>query len=117
HCQGRAVFGHLPVPVPLDIKELKEQMGQGKLEPDGVYAAFVRMDMVYGPSFQGIAEIHRGNGQLLAQLRLPKTVEDTSEDYVLHPSVMDGALQAAVGLINGGSESTQPQLPFALESL
>src|SRR5262249_59736453 len=52
------------------------------------------------------------------RLRLPKAVEDTSGDYVLHPSLMDGALQACVGLIDGSTEgSNQPRLPFALESL
>src|SRR5439155_7640198 len=56
--------------------------------------------------------------QVLAQLRLPRTVEDTSGDYVLHPSLMDSALQAAVGLIDSLSElSTEPRLPFALETL
>ena len=53
----------------------------------------------------------------MAQLRLPSIVADTSEYYVLHPSLMDGALQAAVGLIDDASESSEPRLPFALESL
>src|SRR5262249_2782774 len=34
----------------------------------------------------------------------------------LHPSLMDGALQAAVGLVRA-SESNCPLLPFAMESL
>src|SRR5882672_6305741 len=117
HCQGRAVFCREPAPARLDIEQLKGQMGQGKLEPDGVYTTFARMGLVYGPSFQGITAIHRGGGQLLAQLRLPKTVADNLGDYVLHPSLMDSALQAAIGLIEGGPESNQPRLPFALETL
>src|SRR2546426_6504144 len=46
-----------------------------------------------------------------------KTVADTSRGYVLHPSLMDSALQASIGLIEGGPESNQPRLPFALETL
>ncbi|PYS28404.1 MAG: hypothetical protein DMG11_12775, partial [Acidobacteria bacterium] len=117
HCQGRAVFCREPAPARLDSEQLKGQMGQGKLEPDSVYTTFARMGLVYGPSFQGITAIHRGSGQLLAQLRLPKTVADNSRDYVLHPSLMDSALQASIGLIEGGPESNQPRLPFALEAL
>src|SRR5258707_10055277 len=75
------------------------------------------MGVVYGASFKAITAIHQGSSQVLAQLRLPSTAEDKAEDYVLHPSLMDGALQAAVGLIEVGVESSQTRLPFALESL
>ncbi len=117
HCQGRAVFSRQPAPARLDIEQIKGQMGLGKLEADAVYATCARMGLAYGPSFQGITAIHRGSGQVLAQLRLPSTVADKAGDYVLHPSLMDGTLQAAVGLIESGSELTQPRLPFALETL
>src|SRR5262245_43183686 len=117
HCQGRAVWDREPAPARLDLEQLKGQMGQGRLEPGGVYAMCARMGLIYGPSFQGITAIHRGSGQVLAQLRLPSVVADTSGDYVLHPSLMDGGLQAAVGLIDGGPESDQPRLPFALDLL
>src|SRR5438128_18888 len=59
----------------------------------------------------------RGSGQLLAQLRLPSNVAHTSGDYVLHPGLMDGAMQAAVALIDVGPGSNQARLPFALEML
>src|SRR5215813_4403597 len=117
HCQGRAVWSREPAPAALDLERLKGQMGRGELEPGSVYALCARMGLIYGPSFQGITAIHRGNGQALAQLRLPSVVAETSGDYVLHPSMMDGALQAAVGLIDDASESNEPRLPFALESL
>src|SRR6266545_1592443 len=117
HCQGRAVWSREPAPAALDLDQLKGQMGRGQLEPSSVYALCAGMGLIYGPSFQGITTIHRGNGQALAQLRLPSVVADTSGDYVLHPSLMDGALQAAVGLIDDASESIQLRLPFALDSL
>src|SRR6266508_1765833 len=118
HCQGRAVLSRQAAPARLDIERLKGQMGRGKLEPSSVYAACARMGLVYGPAFQGITAIHQGSGQVLARLRLPRVVEDTSGDYILHPSLMDGALQACVVLIGDSSErSNQPRLPFALESL
>jgi len=118
HCQGRAFLSaESATPVGLDLDELAGQMGEGQVEPGVAYAAFARMGLVYGPSFQGIAVIQRGSGQLLAHLRLPRAVQETSEDYVLHPSMMDGAVQAAVGLIGWSERSNEPRLPFALESL
>jgi polyketide synthase PksL len=117
HCQGRAVFSRRAAPARLDIEQLKGRMGRGKLEADSVYAACARMGMAYGPAFRGIAAIHRGSREVLAQLRLPSPVVDGAGDYVLHPSLMDGALQAAIGLMEDGAESTPPRLPFALEAL
>ncbi len=117
HCQGRAVLSGQPEPARLDLEQLKGRMGQGRLEPASVYATCARMGLVYGPAFQAITAIHRGNGEVLAQLRLPSTVVEKFGDYVLHPSMLDGALQAAVGLIAGGPESKQARLPFALERL
>src|SRR5260370_35956318 len=75
------------------------------------------MGWFLGPAFKGITAIHQGSHQVLAQLRLPRAVEDTWGDYVLHPSLMDSALQAGVALIDGGAELfNQPPLPFALEA-
>ncbi len=117
HCQGRAVFSHQPAPARLDIEQLKARMGQDTLEANSVYAVCARMGLAYGPAFRGITAIHRGSGEVLAQLRLPSPVVHTAGDYVLHPSLMDGALQAAVGLMADGSAATSPPLPFALETL
>src|SRR5262249_11669759 len=97
HCQGRAVLSCGPAPARLDLEQLMRQMGQSQVEPSSIYAECARMGLLYGPSFQGIAAIHRHSDQLLARLRLPRTVEDTSGDYWLHPSLVDSALQAGVG--------------------
>ena len=117
HCQGRAVWRLRQAPARFDLVQLKGQMGQGQVEPNSVYEACARMGLIYGPSLQAITAIHRGSGQVLAQLRLPSIVADTSGSYILHPSVMDGGLQAAAGLIDGDFEAHQPRLPFALETL
>jgi len=118
HCQGSAVWGRHPAPPRLDLEQLKGEMRQGQLEPSTVYALCARMGMIYGPAFQAITSIHRGNDQVLAQLCLPPAAENSWGSYVLHPSLMDGALQAAVGLIEAGSEASRlTRLPFALESL
>ena len=115
HCQGSATFSRRPAPARLDLEQLEARMGRGRLEADSVYAACSRMGLAYGPSLRGVTAIHRGSGEVLARLRLPSPVAATAGDYVLHPSVMDSALQAAVGLMT--DEATAPRLPFALETL
>ncbi|HXH40005.1 MAG TPA: polyketide synthase, partial [Thermoanaerobaculia bacterium] len=54
-----------------------------------------------------------GKGQSLTRLRLPTTEEDTAGKYVLHPTLFDGALQVALGLVG----EHEGRLPAALESL
>ncbi len=118
HCQGHAVWSACPPPAPVEIEQLRRQMGEGLLEPAAVYAGFARMGLIYGPSFQGITAIHRGAEQVLAEIRLPRSLEEAWGAYVLHPSLMDSALQAAVGLIGDLSElASEPRLPFALDLL
>ncbi|MCP5005747.1 MAG: SDR family NAD(P)-dependent oxidoreductase, partial [Planctomycetes bacterium] len=131
HSQGVAEFkekGEIPV---LDIQNLKSQMNQGTLNTESCYQAFKEMGIEYGEGHQGIREIYQGENQILARLSLPSSVNDTQSEYVLHPSLLDSALQSSIGLMlkNGalanGSEAPpgigrwpqRPLLPFALESL
>ena len=118
HCQGQAVFSPQPAPAKLDIEQLKGQMGQGRLEASDVYAMFAKMGLNYGPAHQGIIAIYRGEKQVLTHLRLPTVVETSQHEYVLHPSLMDGALQACIGLIVDLDQiPTKPSVPFALGSI
>ncbi|HEX6160254.1 MAG TPA: SDR family NAD(P)-dependent oxidoreductase, partial [Thermoanaerobaculia bacterium] len=118
HCTGRALLSSNAAPEKLDLDLLAREMTRGAVEPQSVYAACDRMGLFYGPSFRAIANVQRGSHQVLAQLRLPKVAEEKAAEYVLHPSLLDSALQAAVGLAGDLSElSSKPRLPFALDTL
>ncbi|MES2824532.1 MAG: SDR family NAD(P)-dependent oxidoreductase [Pseudomonadota bacterium] len=120
HCQGQAVFSSRQALAKLDIAQLKEKMQQGQLNPHNIYAAFAAMGLNYGPTHQGIAALYQGEKQLIAQLHLPAAVatNDAGDKYLLHPSLMDSALQASIGFIGDLSQlPSQPSVPFALESV
>jgi acyl transferase domain-containing protein len=87
------------------------------LEPSGIYAAFGAMGLNYGPAHQGIVALYRRENQVLAQLHLPGSVSSTQHDYILHPSLLDSALQASIGLIDTNSLPSRPPVPFALNFL
>ncbi|HKO54705.1 MAG TPA: SDR family NAD(P)-dependent oxidoreductase, partial [Thermoanaerobaculia bacterium] len=116
HFQGRASVSHRPAPAKLDLERLKTEMTHGRVEPGALYAACAHMGLMYGPAFHGVAAIHRGTDQVLAELRLPPSLESTVGDYFLHPSLMDSAVQAAAALVDG-DVADEPRLPFALQSL
>ena len=53
----------------------------------------------------------------MAKLVLPESVGGTEEEYVLHPSMIDGALQAAIGLAIGKGNTNDTSLAFMPEDL
>ncbi|MDF2523778.1 MAG: Beta-ketoacyl-acyl-carrier-protein synthase 6-deoxyerythronolide-B synthase, partial [Clostridiales bacterium] len=107
----------------LNLKQLQEDCSQKKLLSDQCYEMFKTMGFSYGPGHRGIKEIYVGTNQLLARVSLPEVVADTEKQYVLHPSVMDAALQASICLTvddntnRGEAGEIKPLLPFALQDL
>ena len=118
YCHGQAVVSDAGPSIKLDIEELRAQMDPFRLGPSGIYAAFGAMGLNYGPAHQGIAALYQRKNQVLAQLHLPQSVSSTQHDYILHPSLLDSALQASIGLtVDTNSFSSRPPVPFALNSL
>ena len=118
HCQGQAVLSYQPATAKLDIEHLKGQMGEGILQATELYPIFSEMGINYGQAYRGIVSVYKGEKQVLAHMRLPTVAEASQDDYVLHPCLMDSALQASVGLISDLDKNLkQLSLPFALESI
>lgn len=118
HCQGSAIISDQTAEQRLDLDRLRRQMSQGSLEGSVLYPLFASMGLEYGPTFQGITALHRGENQLLVELNLPEAARKGSGNYVLHPSLMDAALQGSITLIDDVMHgSGKRSLPFALDSL
>jgi acyl transferase domain-containing protein len=118
HCQGRASLAREQTPARIDLAHLESQMRRGPVDPGMHYNTLSALGVHYGPTYQCIKALYAAEGQLLAELRIPdgfaRDAAARNEDFVLHPVIMDGALQAASRLI---SSANPPSLPLALESL
>ncbi|MCP4269842.1 MAG: hypothetical protein GY777_30430, partial [Candidatus Brocadiaceae bacterium] len=124
HSQGVAEIKKKEETPLLDVKELKTQMNERLLSAEDCYQAFKRIGIEYGVGYRGIREIYQGENHVLARLSLPSSVHDTQDEYVLHPSLMDAALQSSIGLMlenstlsDSNETPPEPSLPFALKSL
>ncbi|MCP5004629.1 MAG: SDR family NAD(P)-dependent oxidoreductase, partial [Planctomycetes bacterium] len=124
HSRGVAEFKEKEEALPLDVQELQSQMNQRSLSAEDCYQVFKGMGREYGEGYRGIRELYQGENQVLARLSLPSSLKDTQSEYVLHPSLMDAALQSSIVLMlknmtlpDGSEASLNPSLPFALESL
>ncbi len=116
YSRGSAVLSSgFEIPV-LDLKALQTQCSQSSLSSSECYEIYSEMGIDYGPGHQGIEKVYVGLGQVLAKLYLPSVVSETRDQFILHPSLMDSALQASIGLIMGSSTPLL-SLPFALQEL
>ncbi|MFC5743592.1 non-ribosomal peptide synthetase [Dyella tabacisoli] len=118
YSRGRLAVTELPMAATHDLSALRGECSAVHLAAEQCYALFEQMGLHYGPTFQGLAELWVGPGQVLARIALPATAP--REGYGLHPSLLDAALQATVGMqvdtATGKADAT-PVLPFALDVL
>lgn len=123
HSQGRAILSR-----PGAADQIADWVGEPHAEgvrqfsSEACYAAFGSLGFAYGPAFQVLHRVwvHAGDMGLpvvQAQLQLPAAMASTLSTYVLHPSLLDGALQACVGLLLSAAADAEvkPALPFAIE--
>lgn len=79
------------------------------------------MGIEYGDGHRAIDTIYVGANEALAKLTLPSVVSHTQDHYVLHPSMIDAAFQASIGLRLGTEDASltesQAMLPFALQDI
>ncbi|MFE9722738.1 SDR family NAD(P)-dependent oxidoreductase [Streptomyces sp. NPDC005794] len=123
HSQGtaRALAGG-GASVAVDVAALRAACGSARLDAEECYRVYRSMGLDYGPAHRGVESVAIGDGQALARLLLPSGMSADADGYVLHPSLLDAALQSAVGLFGRDGDRADPasatlHLPFALDEL
>ncbi|HEX3030553.1 MAG TPA: SDR family NAD(P)-dependent oxidoreductase, partial [Clostridia bacterium] len=116
HSEGSAVPIEIKQDMLLDIKALQGECSIRSFSASECYEAFNKAGIEYGPEHRGIEEIYLGEGKILAKLSLPVSAANTFDRYVLHPGMIDSALQASIAFALD-SGIVKPALPFALKEL
>ncbi|EKU96420.1 KR domain-containig protein [Leptolyngbya sp. PCC 7375] len=114
HTQGKIAPEEFAGPVPnLALDEIRKRCGERLVpsECDRMLAADL------GPSFRSLVDFRHKQGEALATLELPACVRDDFQDYRLHPSMMNGAVQAANLLSMIRRPGVRPPVPFSLDAL
>ena len=99
----------------IQIEALKAKCNAVK-QGSEFYDSFTKAGFKYGPSFQTIKEFHLSETFALAKLEIAGHLKAGFDQYMLHPSLIDGALQTVAGLM-GSVEPGTPYLPFAIDEL
>ncbi|QUX26969.1 SDR family NAD(P)-dependent oxidoreductase [Nocardiopsis akebiae] len=124
HSQGVALAlhdGEVPAE-PVDLAALRAACGAARLDAEHCYRVYRDLGLDYGAAHRGLESIEIGDGQALARLGLPSGPRAAGEGYVLHPSLLDAALQSSIGLFArdgaaADSANAVLRLPFALDEL
>ncbi|XYH97119.1 SDR family NAD(P)-dependent oxidoreductase [Sorangium sp. So ce1128] len=82
----------------LDLEAIRARCDQ-RVATEDFYPRIHALGLRLGRSYQGIQELRLGEAEALSEIRLPRHLQGGFERFVIHPSIMDSALQATMGLI------------------
>ncbi|MDE9556290.1 SDR family NAD(P)-dependent oxidoreductase [Xenorhabdus bovienii] len=111
-CQGEARYLPAEPLVFYDIAALQTQCPNA-LNVETFYRSFDELGIHYGAAHRGVRALWRGEDKALAQIALPDCVQQDWQTYLLHPSLLDAALQTVQCLLDVSST----QVPFAIDKL
>ncbi len=96
HASGRVGRAIAPAgPLPRELISLSGSIAGSTehLEGQVYYETLEDLGIQFGPAFRGIQELWRGGGKALGRLNIPCSIAAESGEYVLHPALLDAALQ------------------------
>ncbi|HEX9925047.1 MAG TPA: SDR family NAD(P)-dependent oxidoreductase, partial [Anaerolineae bacterium] len=100
----------------IDLETIRQRCRELKTG-ETCYRLFEEQGLNYGPGFQVIEDVVSNQEEALGRLRLPDAVA-TGKAFGLHPSLLDGALQSVIGLVEAqGSTNPRLYLPFSLAEM
>ncbi len=101
HAQGalKLEAGDSKAPERLQLSAIRESLSGSKSAAQ-CYQEFGQMGYAYGPSFRSIREWSGDGKSALAEICLPDSAAQEADRYLLHPSLLDGALQTVIGLLD-----------------
>ncbi|MFF7725617.1 SDR family NAD(P)-dependent oxidoreductase [Streptomyces sp. NPDC008001] len=112
HVTARVRTLTAPRPAPVDLAGIRDRCPR-LVDAADYYRAGPARGLDYGPAFQVLAGLRQGTGEILATYHH----EAPGTPYVVHPAVLDGALQAGTQLLAERLEAGQAYLPSSIASV
>ncbi|KUL44570.1 type I polyketide synthase [Streptomyces regalis] len=109
-CRVRELIGRPPARI--DLTAVRARCAR-RGDVGTLYPELAAAGLDYGPALRQLARLHIGDGEVLAAYRHTTDAADTAQ-YVVHPALLDGALQACVPLVAARADAGQCWLPAAI---
>ena len=119
HASGRIMHGGGRPSVPVDLTSLRGRCPE-VVDVPRFYDALRRAGLAYGPAFQVVREVRRGPSSVWARIEraAPPAPGKDEEAYLLHPTILDGCLQALLAIrIGAGEQPAAPYVPVSIERI
>ncbi|WP_339254521.1 SDR family NAD(P)-dependent oxidoreductase [Paenibacillus sp. FSL P2-0136] len=119
HCEGTAWLDKRSEMPLIDLAAMQNRCSESVLSAEVCYEMLDALGMTYGPQMQGIERVYVGDKEVLAKISLSELLFEGVNQYILHPTILDAALQAAIGFFpkTFGDKIVAPMLPFTMEKL
>ncbi|GAB3327960.1 hypothetical protein GCM10027565_15940 [Bordetella tumulicola] len=115
HCHGHARRVEPEARGPVDLRAVDATLSQTSIPPQALYNVFGALGVHYGPAFQCVEIVRRGNDQVLAELAVRDGAPGWDQGLMLYPGLLDGALQASLGMMGDIASLREPAIPFMLD--
>lgn len=117
HATGEVVYAdHYDDARTIDLENIRFRCSS-QMEGEACYDLFVKSGLNYGASFQSLVNVHFSTEELIAELKLPHHLIDNEGEFMLHPTLLDGAFQSIIGLITEDKAGDMSYLPYNIEAL
>ncbi len=111
HARGLASVEPSRAATTTALAELQRRFTRAPAEPArAVYEPLSALGLDYGPAFQGLVQLRRGAGEVLARVHARAGAESR---YRAHPATLDACFHALAAV----STSQRPRLPVAASSV
>ncbi len=88
--------------------------GAERVDTADVYERLAEHGFDYGPAFQGLRAVWKGERELFAEVSLPEAQHSQAGAFAIHPALFDAAFHAAIDDgVRALEDSGHPRLPFS----
>ncbi len=81
-----------PISKKVDLRQIRERCPES-FDREECQRRFAAAGYHYGPAFQGMEQLWRGEREMLAEVLVPAVLKERLSDYRLHPAVLDACFQ------------------------
>lgn len=117
HASGRLLKDTISRDIPsIDFGGIKKRCVT-EADSKEFYASLDARGLMYGPWFQGVKQIYKGNNEVLVKLEGDDALIRNADNYLLHPSILDSAFQSMVAIVSDGSTNPNPFVPVNIKQI
>jgi hypothetical protein len=100
---------------PVDVISIDELLARcpETLSADDLYRGFLRHGVDYGEGFRAVVSVRHNRMEAISSISLPASVQALASKCILHPTLLDAALQTVAAL----ASSRTFGVPFSLDSM